>query len=187
MSRPDIGTLRGAATLDDESYLDFVEGLRGFNLGTMVPKLVQSGNAIGAAMGKAEPPASVQALFHRLGDVPVAQMTRRMMRSTQLMMWSGSFRSYGRFGDELAGWLDEAEQAAPGLLTIDPAATGTLRIANAAGVPTLPAGTVLPGVLTNLGGVSRFGATDADGLVMRLRGALGRVAVNRGSQHEIGV
>ena len=120
MSRPDIGTLRGAATLDDESYLDFVEGLRGFNLGTMVPRLVQSANDIGAEMGKAGAAPSIATLFRKLGDVPEAQLTRRMMRSTQLMMWSGSFRSYGRFGGELAGWLDAAEREAPGLLTIDP-------------------------------------------------------------------
>jgi ubiquinone/menaquinone biosynthesis C-methylase UbiE len=120
MNRADIGTLRGAATLDDESYLDFVEGMRGFNLATMAPRLVRSGDAIGREMGKAEPTPPVQALFRGLDDVPAAQFTRRMMRSTQLMMWSGSFRSYGRIGDELVGWLDEAERDAPGLLRIDP-------------------------------------------------------------------
>jgi ubiquinone/menaquinone biosynthesis C-methylase UbiE len=116
MSRPDIGTLRGAATLDDESYLDFVEGLRGYNLGTMVPRLVQSGDAIGREIAG----APIQDLFQRLGDVPEAQLARRMMRSTQLMMWNGSFRTYGRFGGDLAAWLDAAERAAPGLLRVDP-------------------------------------------------------------------
>lgn len=120
MSRPDIGTLRGAATLDDESYLDFVEGLRGFNLGTMVPLHGRSADALGATIATAEPRATVHDLFHGLGDVPVAQLTRRMMRSTQMMMWRGSFRSYGRIADDLAGWLEQAEREAPGLLRIDP-------------------------------------------------------------------
>jgi len=118
MSRPDIGTLRGAATLDDESYLDFVEGLRGFNLSRMVPRLVEAGDRIGAAMGPGS--ATIEDLFRSLGQVPAAQLAWRMMRSTQYMMWSGSQLSYDRIASELTQWLDEAERAAPHLLHIDP-------------------------------------------------------------------
>jgi ubiquinone/menaquinone biosynthesis C-methylase UbiE len=94
--------------------------LRGFNLGRLVPRLVEAGDREGAAMAGADPRPSVQTLFRRLGEVPTAQMTRRMMRSTQLMMWRGAFRTYERYADDIDQWLDEAEQAAPDRLSIDP-------------------------------------------------------------------
>lgn len=114
--RPDIHTLRGAATLNDESYLDFVEGLRAFNLSRMVPRLMASGDALGAGMVNATP----QDLFRALDDVPAAQLARRMMRSTQLMMWRGAGKTYEKAADDLEAWLADAERAAPGLLRIDP-------------------------------------------------------------------
>ncbi|MBB5685341.1 class I SAM-dependent methyltransferase [Sphingobium boeckii] len=120
MSRPDIGTLRGAASLNDESYLDFVEGLRGFNLGVMVPRLVRSADALGGAMAQDTPPATASDLFHKLDTVPAAQLARRMMRSTQMMMWRGAGQSYRKIADDLGGWLDATERAAPALLRIDP-------------------------------------------------------------------
>ncbi len=120
MTRPDIGTLRGASTLDDESYLDFVEGLRAFNLGKLVPRTIESGDREGKAMAEKGNDATVQALFQRLNDVPTAQVTRRMMRSTQLMMWRGAFRTYGRSAEEFEAWLGAAEIAAPDRLSIDP-------------------------------------------------------------------
>ena len=114
--RPDIGTLRGAATLNDESYLDFVEGMRAFNLGRMVPRLIQSADRIGSGMGGAMP----KDLFQALDAVPAAQFARRMMRSTQMMMWRGAGNSYGKAADQLENWLVEAERAAPDLLRIAP-------------------------------------------------------------------
>lgn len=121
MSRPPIGTLRGAASLDDESYVDFVEGMRAFNLSRMVPRLVQSGDAIGAGMATRSPRPRVQDLFTALDHVPAAQMARRMMRSTQMMMWRGTGDTYRRIAGELEDWLKQAEAAAPHLLRIDPA------------------------------------------------------------------
>lgn len=118
MSRPDIGTLRGAATLDDESYLDFVEGLRGFNLSRMVPRLMEAADQIGAVMDKES--ATIEGLSRTLDHIPAAQMARRMMRSTQHMMWSGTQQSYGRIAGDLSQWLEQAEAAAPHLLRIDP-------------------------------------------------------------------
>lgn len=120
MSRPNIGTLKGAASFDDESYLDFVEGLRGFNLSRMMPRLVQAGDAIGASMAEASPRGTPQDLFRALDRVPAAQMARRMMRSTQQMMWHGAGSTYRRIAGDLEGWLSRAEADAPGLLRIDP-------------------------------------------------------------------
>lgn len=120
MSRPPIGTLRGAASLDDESYVDFVEGMRAFNLSRLVPRLVTAADALGADMASRFPRPSAQDLFHALDAVPAAQVARRMMRSTQTMMWRGTAGTYARIAGELDDWLRAAEAQAPHLLTIDP-------------------------------------------------------------------
>lgn len=120
MARPSIGTVHGAANLDDESYIDFVEGLRAFNLGRMVPKLVRAGDEMGAQLAAKNPPASIKTLFETMDDVPAVQMTKRMMRSTQLMMWRGTFETYRRIEDGLIARMEAAEKARPDLLHIDP-------------------------------------------------------------------
>jgi ubiquinone/menaquinone biosynthesis C-methylase UbiE len=117
MSRPGIGTLPGAATFDDESYLDFVEGLRGFNLAQMVPRLVEAGDQIGAELVDGR--ATIEDISRALDRVPAAQLARRMMRSTQHMMWRGAQQTCARIAPDLTQWLDEAETAAPHLLNID--------------------------------------------------------------------
>lgn len=111
MSRPNIGTLKGAASFDDESYLDFVEGLRGFNLSRMMPRLVQAGDAVGASMAEASPRGTPQDLFRALDRVPAAQMARRMMRSTQQMMWHGAGSTYRRISDDLEGAVSRMRTA----------------------------------------------------------------------------
>lgn len=120
MTRPNIGTVHGAANLDDESYVDFVEGLRAFNLSRMVPKLVKSADIIGADLAMAETPATIKSVFTAMENVPAAQMTKRMMRSTQLMMWRGTFNTYRRIEGELLDRMDAAEKARPDLISIDP-------------------------------------------------------------------
>lgn len=120
MTRPNIGTVHGAATLDDESYVDFVEGLRAFNLSRMVPKLVKAGDAIGEELTRSQPSPTIQQLFTQLDQVPAAQMTKRMMRSTQLMMWRGTFDTYRRIEGELVERMEAAEEARPDLIDIDP-------------------------------------------------------------------
>lgn len=119
MTRPNIGTVHGAANLDDESYIDFVEGMRAFNLGRMVPKLVQAGNELGAKLAEQNPPATIKTLFETMDTVPAVQMTKRMMRNTQLAMWRGTFNTYRRIEGDLIERMDAAEKARPDLLHID--------------------------------------------------------------------
>jgi len=118
MSRPDIGTVRGAATLDDESYLDFIEGMRGFNLSRLVPRLIKAGDELAGPTRERDPDATIEDLYRKLDDVPAAQFAKRMMRSTQLMMWRGVQLTYRRISDDLEARLATAETE-PGL-HIDP-------------------------------------------------------------------
>lgn len=121
MSRPDIGTLPGAATVDDESYLDFVEGLRAFNLSRMVPQHAASADRLAPALRQRDPASTLQTLFREHGRAPVAQFTRRMMRSTQQMMWRGTLRSCRRIAGELEQALARSSATAAQRLDIDPA------------------------------------------------------------------
>lgn len=121
MRRPDIGTLPGAATVDDESYLDFVEGLRAFNLSRMVPRHAASADQLAPQLRARDPGANLQTLFREHGRAPAAQVTRRMMRSTQQMMWRGTVRSCRRIEGELGAALARASATAAQRLEVDPA------------------------------------------------------------------
>ncbi|MFO1426374.1 MAG: class I SAM-dependent methyltransferase [Steroidobacteraceae bacterium] len=121
MRRPDIGTLPGAATLDDESFLDFVEGLRAFNLSRMVPRHAASADRLAPMLRERDPSSTVQTLFREHAQAPAAQFTRRMMRTLQQMMWRGTVRTYRRVAGELEQTLARSSGTAAQRLDIDPA------------------------------------------------------------------
>lgn len=116
MTRPNIGTLPGASTLDEESYLDFVEGMRSFNLRNMIPRMMESADRLGVGMTG----ATAGDLWRTLETVPAAQLTKRMMRTTQQMMWRGAGATYARRASDLVARLERASVAEPERIRIDP-------------------------------------------------------------------
>jgi ubiquinone/menaquinone biosynthesis C-methylase UbiE len=105
MDRGHLGTAVAPTERDDDSYLDFVEGLRVFNM-----------SKVQAAMAErvaAEPGA--------IDQLPIVASRNRLYRSQQEMMWRGVIETYCKRQDELLRELDEAERRGPGRVEWDPA------------------------------------------------------------------
>ena len=133
-----LGTMIAPPRFDDESYLDFVEGLRSFVLSRVNPVAAASLRAAvaaragtaaepaGAAAGP-EAPATVPAAaldaleVDRLAaDLPVVALRNRLLRSSQEMIWQGVTEAYGRRADELRAMLDAPRPGWSGSLSLDP-------------------------------------------------------------------
>lgn len=118
--RGHIGTMAAMSSYDDESYLDFIEGLRMFALRSMNPASSRALKAeIAAGKIKSENPdiAETRAVADPL---PVVAIRNRMLRSTQGLNWNRIVESYGKSREALEQELTDAEKDGPGTLRWDP-------------------------------------------------------------------
>jgi SAM-dependent methyltransferase len=119
---PILGTMTPASGVDDASYLDFVEGVRAFNLGQVQPVLAaryQTAAAVFAAQ-HGRSPASLADAHAILDRLPVYRARNRLWRSGQEMMWRGIVETYRKREAELLAELDAADRRGPGSVEWDP-------------------------------------------------------------------
>ncbi len=111
-------TFPHAATRDDASYLDFVEGLRGFILDDMEFEK-QVSPALSAARESGELSGDdVDALRQVLAPLPVVRLRNRLMRSQQMMKWKRIDRTLHAQQAELEAELDAYESRGPARLEL---------------------------------------------------------------------
>jgi ubiquinone/menaquinone biosynthesis C-methylase UbiE len=115
-----IGTMAAMSSYDDESYLDFIEGLRMFALRSMNPSsaMVIMGE-IAAGRIKTENP-SIDEIRAVADQIPVVGVRNRMLHSTQGLNWRRIVESYGKNREALEQELADAEKDGPGTLRWDP-------------------------------------------------------------------
>jgi ubiquinone/menaquinone biosynthesis C-methylase UbiE len=116
MTDPRHGTMTPASEIDDASYLDFVEGVRAFNLQKVQPVLASRFQAISkeqAAAGRPQP-ATLEDAHALLDQLPVYQSRNRIWRTGQEMMWQGIVETYKKRENELLAELDRTDNMSPG-------------------------------------------------------------------------
>lgn len=110
------GGLPRLPTLADESYQDFLEGLRRLvGSGMSLPAM----RALHAALGTPPaplPPIPRETLRRAGDDVPFLAARNRMLRSSQQMMWQGLITAYADHRALIEEALSTAERAGPGSL-----------------------------------------------------------------------
>jgi ubiquinone/menaquinone biosynthesis C-methylase UbiE len=110
------GRLPRLPRLADESYQDFVEGIRVMcGAGMSQPAMMALHGALGV------PPAPSARLervaLRQIGDaLPVLATRNRLLRSSQAMMWRNLNESWGRRRAEIEAELTAAESQGPGSL-----------------------------------------------------------------------
>jgi ubiquinone/menaquinone biosynthesis C-methylase UbiE len=115
------GTMPAATELDDESYLDFVESLRGHTLRAHRAAAIAAGTAAVAAWEQATGRQADRAAYRAaLEATAPVKLRNRLMRSHQEMMWNGILASYRKREAELIAALDRAEREGPGTIELDP-------------------------------------------------------------------
>ncbi len=103
-----LGTML-ALPFDDESYLDFVEGLRRFALTSLNPV------AAAAVRGRVGPNGASLNDTRRVADrLPVVGLRNRLLRSTQDMNWARVVAAYQSIGPRLEAELAAADECGPG-------------------------------------------------------------------------
>lgn len=102
MNRGTIGLLPRTPTLEDESYLAFMESLRNHNIRAMFPRI----------MGFAEAPDAELR--------PYTRLWKRLMRSQQQQTWQKIQDSFAQRRAHYEAELDAAERNRPGRLHYDP-------------------------------------------------------------------
>ena len=115
-----IGTMAAMSSYDDESYLDFIEGLRMFALRSMNPSSARAlKSEIDAGKIKSENP-TIEETRSVADVIPVIGIRNRMLHSTQGQNWAGVVDSYGKNRAALEQELTDAEKDGPGTLRLDP-------------------------------------------------------------------
>jgi len=115
-----IGTMAAMSSYDDESYLDFIEGLRMFALRSMNPSSARAlKEEINAGKIKSENPSIAET--RAVADpIPVIGIRNRMLHSTQGLNWGRIVDSYDQNREALEQELTDAEKDGPGTLRWDP-------------------------------------------------------------------
>jgi SAM-dependent methyltransferase len=108
IDRGHVGVLPRTPRLEDESYLDFMEGFRNLAIRGVFPPI----------MGLA---AQAEAAGRSPDDSPYVRAWKRMMRSQQQQTWQKIQQSYHQDAARWEAELDAAEKARPGRLHYDPA------------------------------------------------------------------
>jgi SAM-dependent methyltransferase len=122
MDRGFVGTAPATTRRDEETYLDFVEGARTWTMGlegTIKPRADEAFAAFERESGRAA--ASVEDAASALDEVAIIASRKRLMRSTQEMLWSEVIASYRAREQELLAELDAADRSGPGSVRYDPA------------------------------------------------------------------
>lgn len=109
-----LGTMTALPEFDDESYLDFVEGLRRFALTELNP-VAAAAVRERAAVAK---PATIEAIRELADSLPVVGLRNRLLRSTQDMNWSRVVAGYESLRPGLEAELASAESHGPGRLEL---------------------------------------------------------------------
>jgi SAM-dependent methyltransferase len=120
--RPRIGTMPAATEKDDETYLDFVEGIRVFNVASLSPTATQVGEQAlaqrEAELGRRI--SSIDEAHQVLDTLPIIQTRWRVVRTSQEMFWNGVIDTYRKREPELLAELDRADRMGPGSVEYDP-------------------------------------------------------------------
>lgn len=122
MDRGYVGSMPAATERDDESYLDFVEGLRVYTAAKVSPVVGERSSVAvkeyEASIGKRI--GSIEEVHAALDAVPVVASRNRFMRSSQEMMWQGVIDTYMKKAPELLKELELADKSGPGSVEYDP-------------------------------------------------------------------
>jgi ubiquinone/menaquinone biosynthesis C-methylase UbiE len=110
------GLLPRLPRLADESYQDFVEGIRGLAGGRMAqPAMMALHGALGTPPAPA--PRMDRIALRRTGDaLPILATRNRLLRSSQQMMWRNLNESFGLRRADIEQALAAAETQGPGTL-----------------------------------------------------------------------
>ena len=122
MDRGMTGVLPRTPTLEDESYLDFMEDVRNFAIREMFPVVGEQVEAAAREAGLADDGATVP--YRELGAVadplPLVGVWKRIMRSQQQITWNKIADTLHEDTAAYEAQLAEAEQARPDRLHYDP-------------------------------------------------------------------
>lgn len=111
--RGQFGTMTAMPALDQESYLDFVEGLRKFTITQMNPVLA---NQVRGSVPAGAPREEVCEVANR---IPLATVRNTLLSSTQEMNWRAVGDAYAPYRDRFESDLVAFEAQGPGRLEID--------------------------------------------------------------------
>ncbi|MCS7001420.1 MAG: class I SAM-dependent methyltransferase [Dehalococcoidia bacterium] len=122
MDRGLRGATRAPARRDDESFLDFVEGLRQFSTGPVTQAVRARAPQALADFEQTygRPARDVRDADLAFSGIPLVQSRNRIMRATQEMAWREIIATYEAQRETLLAELDEAERRGPGSVTYDP-------------------------------------------------------------------
>ncbi|MYE48090.1 MAG: hypothetical protein F4X96_01505, partial [Gammaproteobacteria bacterium] len=120
LKRENATVLPELASREDESYLDFVESLRSFVLDGMQFDQ-QLATRTGHLEDTSEPPEErLEKVREIAGDMPVARVRDRLMRSQQEMKWRRIVSSLDARRDIHLDRLEAAEGRGPAQLELNP-------------------------------------------------------------------
>ena len=122
VDRGHLGTMPLGTERDDDSYLDFVEGVRIFNQSQVSAVVAQKSNeAIASYEARTgEKVATIEKIREVLDPVPVVATRNRLARSSQEMMWEKVIETYRKREPELLRELEIADRSGPGSVEYDP-------------------------------------------------------------------
>lgn len=113
-----IGTMIAPSSLDAQTRLDFVEGLRAFALGSADPVACEAATKRVTGLHGPKRPMNGRDAAALLDPVPAVGMRNRLLRSAQEMIWSGVQEAYASREGELLAWLEASRGRGPGTLTL---------------------------------------------------------------------
>ena len=117
-------TLPHVARRADASYLDFVEGFRGFLLGAGADfenRLNRAASAEAARRGR--PLDTIEEVRPYFESLPLTALRDRLVRTQQEMKWHKIVESFGARREELLAELAAYDRRGPGQLVLDPSFT----------------------------------------------------------------
>jgi SAM-dependent methyltransferase len=113
LGRGYIGTMTALPRFDDESYLDFVEGLRKFAIRALTPA------SAAAVRDRVTGGAELPELRAAADAIPVVRLRNRLLRSTQGMNWQRVRAAYDARRAELEAELGGYADRGPATLELD--------------------------------------------------------------------
>jgi SAM-dependent methyltransferase len=122
IERSRIGTMPAAPERDGETYLDFVEGVRGFTQRVIEPAVRER---VGAELARYQAqhgrmPEGLDEAQAALGHLDVLKTRHRFWRSSQEMNWNAVVDAYRSREADLLAELDLADRSGPGSVEWDP-------------------------------------------------------------------
>lgn len=120
LGRGYIGTMTALPAFDDESYLDFVEGLRAFAIRRLTPASAAAIRASVAASPGGVDTADLPRLRELADAIPIVAMRNRFLRSTQGMNWQAVAAAYESRRVDLLAELGRYADLGPATLELEP-------------------------------------------------------------------